>query len=183
MSADGALKFKIAALETEFEQIFELNYHTFVEEIPQHQPNPERRLIDRFHAQNTYLIALDEDHLIGMMAIRDQRPFSLDEKLGNIDPYLPPGRCLCEIRLLSVVPSRRNGAVFQGLLKLLLEHGVSKGYTLAVISGTVRQLKLYKHLGFKPFGPLVGPPDAQYQPMFLTLEKFQEYAAPILDDA
>jgi aspartate aminotransferase-like enzyme len=177
------LRFKIASNESELEQVFRLNYKTFVEEIPQHPPNPEKRLVDRFHHENAYLIALDADELIGMMAVRDKRPFSLDEKLGNIDRFLPPGRKICEVRLLSVLPSHRNGMVFQGLLKLLLEYGRSQRYNLAVISGTVRQQKLYKHLGFVPFGPLVGPKTAQYQPMYLTLEEFEEVATPLLNVA
>jgi aspartate aminotransferase-like enzyme len=41
-----------------------------------------------------------------------------------------------------------------------------------VISGTTRQLKLYRHLGFTPFGSLVGTTAAPYQPMYLTLETF-----------
>jgi aspartate aminotransferase-like enzyme len=180
MTAERPIVFKIASEESEFEQVIRLNYRTFVEEIPQHPPNPEHRLVDRFHHQNTYLIALEGDQLVGMLAVRGQRPFSLDEKLGNIDPYLPPGRRVCEVRLLSVVPTHRNGTVFQGLLKLLLDYGRSQRYNLAVISGTVRQLKLYKHLGFVPFARLVGPPEAQYQPMFLTIEEFEESADTIL---
>src|SRR5436190_17282711 len=181
MNAARSVAFKIASEESEFEQVFRLNYRTFVEELPQHPPNPEKRLVDRFHHENTYLIALDGDRVIGMMAVRDKRPFSLDEKLGNIDRYLPPGRKICEIRLLAVLPSHRNGMVFQGLLKLLLDYGLSQHYNLAVISGTVRQQKLYKHLGFVPFGRLVGPQEAQFQPMYLTLEEFQECARPILN--
>src|ERR1051326_8364019 len=181
MNAERGLRFKIPAGDSEFEQVFRLNYKTFVEEIPQHPPNAEKRLVDRVHHENTYLIALDCDHLIGMMAARDKRPFSLDEKLGNIDGYLPPGRKICEIRLLSVLPSHRNGMVFQGLLKLLLDYGKSQRYNLAVISGTVRQQKLYKHLGFVPFGPLVGSTEAQFQPMYLTLEEFVEVGTPLLN--
>ena len=181
MNGEQCLRFRIASEESEFEQIFRLNYKTFVEELPQHPPNPEKRLVDRFHHENTYLIALDGDELVGMMAVRDKRPFSLDEKLGNIDRYLPPGRKICEIRLLAVLPSHRTGMVFQGLLKLLLDYGVSRHYNLSVISGTVRQQKLYKHLGFVPFGPLVGAKEAQFQPMYLTLEEFEENAGPILN--
>ncbi|PYK97369.1 MAG: aminotransferase V [Verrucomicrobia bacterium] len=181
MNAEQSLHFKIASEEPEFEQIFRLNYKTFVEEIPQHPPNPEKRLVDRFHHENAYLIALDGGQLIGMMAVRDKRPFSLDEKLGNIDRYLPAGRRICEVRLLAVLPSHRNGMVFQGLLKLLLDYGLNQHYNLAVISGTVRQQKLYKHLGFVPFGPLVGSKEAQFQPMYLTLEEFVEVATPLLN--
>jgi aspartate aminotransferase-like enzyme len=183
MNAERTLRFKIASEESELEQIFRLNYKTFVEEIPQHPPNPERRLVDRFHHENAYLIALDSEELIGMMAVRDKRPFSLDEKLGNIDRYLPAGRKICEVRLLSVLASHRNGMVLQGLLTLLLEYGRSQRYNLAVISGTVRQQKLYKHLGFVPFGPMVGSKEAPYQPMYLTLEEFEEVATPLLNVA
>src|SRR6266576_439971 len=183
MNAERTLCLSIASEESEFEQVFRLNYKTFVEEIPQHPPNPEKRLVDRFHHENAYLIALDADQLIGMMAVRDQRPFSLDEKLGNIDRYLPPGRKICEIRLLSVLPSHRNGMVFQGLLKLLLEYGKSQRYNLAVISGTVRQQKLYKDLGFVPFGLLVGAMAADYLPVYLTVEEFEEVATPLLNVA
>src|ERR1041385_1920971 len=133
MNAERNLSFKIASEESEFEQVFRLNYKTFVEEIPQHPPNPEKRLGDRFHHENTYLIALDGDGLIGMIAVRDHRPFSLDEKLGNIDRFLPPGRKICEVRLLSVLPSHRNGMVFQGLLKLLLDYGKRQRYNLAAL--------------------------------------------------
>lgn len=162
-------QFKIALEQVEFEQIHRLNYRTFVEEIPQHQPNPERRLVDKFHAENCYLICLAEDCLAGMVAIRDQRPFSLDEKLPDLDSYLPPFRSICEIRLLAIEPQHRNGTVFGGLLQTAFTHRLSQGYDLAVMSGTVRQLKLYKRLGFIPFGPLVGPPEAQYQPMYWTM--------------
>jgi hypothetical protein len=47
---------KSADSETEFDQIFALNYHTFVEEIPQHEPNAVRKLKDKFHENNTYII-------------------------------------------------------------------------------------------------------------------------------
>jgi N-acyl-L-homoserine lactone synthetase len=95
MSSPGTLVYKIAETEAEFEQIHRLNYQTFVEEIPQHAPSPERRLVDKFHAENTYLIALVDGELAGMLAVRDRRPFSLDQKLPDLDAHLPPGRLIC----------------------------------------------------------------------------------------
>jgi hypothetical protein len=49
MSADSCLVFKVASEDSEFEQIHRLNYRTFVEEIPQHGPNPDCTLVDRFN--------------------------------------------------------------------------------------------------------------------------------------
>lgn len=46
-------------------------------------------------------------------------------------------------------------------------------YDFMLISATVRQLKLYGHIGFVPFGPLVGTPEAPYQPMYLSREAGQ----------
>ena len=172
-------RFRVAS-KKEFEQIHRLNYRTFVEEIPQHPPNTDGSLIDKFHDENTYVVCLAGERVVGMLSVRARRPFSLDAKLQNLDSYLPPRRSPCEFRLLAVEPAHRSGTVFLGLLKAMAEHAFAEGYDLAVISGTVRQLKLYRHLGFLPFGPLVGSDDALYQPMYLTKEAFEAGARTFL---
>jgi hypothetical protein len=115
-----------------------------------------------------------------MIAVRGARPFSLDEKLEHLDSYLPVGRSVCEIRLLAVDREHRGGQVFWGLGQCLVEHCKRQKYDLAIISGTVRQHKLYKHLGFVPFGPLVGTSEASFQPMYISLEAFEERAKELL---
>src|SRR5712664_2043016 len=180
MSARPPLVFKFASEDWEFEQIHRLNYKTFVQEIPQHQASPAERLVDKFHAQNTYLICLSGRKLAGMLAVRGDRPFSLDQKLENLGSFLPPGRNVCEIRLLAVERKFRGAQVLQGILALLWQHGIEKGYDLAIISGTPRQFKLYQHLGFVPFGPTVGAGEAQFQPMYVTLETFESTAREFL---
>jgi aspartate aminotransferase-like enzyme len=183
MNPQEPLVFKVATEDWEFEQIHRLNYKTFVEEIPQHQASPTQRLVDKFHAENTYLICLSNQKLAGMLAVRGNRPFSLDQKLPELDSHLPRGRTICEIRLLAIerkFRGARGGQVLQGILALLWQHGVEKGYDLAIISGTTRQQRLYQHLGFVPFGPLVGSGDAQFQPMYVTLETFEVTAREFL---
>lgn len=166
--------FRIAAAPWEIEQIHRLNYQAFVEEIPQHPPNPERRLVDKFHEQNVYVIGVDGERVMAMAALRDQRPFSLDQKLDNLDQYLPPHQHLGEIRLLYIVKEYRNAAAFRNLLEAGAKYGVDHGWDLAVISGTTRQVRLYRNLGFVPFGPLVGEPGTQFQPMYWTFSAFYE---------
>ncbi|MBN2506448.1 MAG: aminotransferase class V-fold PLP-dependent enzyme [Verrucomicrobia bacterium] len=170
--SNDALQFKIATEGWEFEAIHRLNYKTFVEEIPQHERNAAQRLVDKFHAENTYAICLHDRALVGMVAGRSARPFSLDQKLPDLERHLPPGRRVIEVRLLSVEKAYRNGFVFSRLTGLMAAHFRAQGYDLAVISGTVRQTRLYEHLGFVPFGPLVGSGEALFQPMYLTLEDF-----------
>ncbi|MGB7292159.1 MAG: aminotransferase class V-fold PLP-dependent enzyme [Thermodesulfobacteriota bacterium] len=169
------LIFKIASEEWEFEQIHKLNYKTFVEEIPQHEANAERALVDKFHQDNKYIICLRDNRLIGMVSIRDRRPFSLDQKLNNLDSYLPECSSIVEIRLLSVEGGYRRGHVLKGLLTTLIKQVQTHGYDLAIISATFNQMKLYKHLGFVPFGLLVGNDAAMFQPMYITLNAYKEF--------
>jgi predicted N-acetyltransferase YhbS len=154
---------------SEFSQIHELNYKTFVEEIPQHSQNEEKKLVDKFHDKNQYIIAKRGDKVIGMVCYNLQRPFSLDAKLNDFETYLPRYKRLAEIRLLSVTPDERNTKVSYRLLQYLCHELIGKGTDMAVISGTTRQLRLYSRIGFVPFGPLVGTTEALFQPMYITL--------------
>lgn len=195
--------YKVAETPAEFEAIHALNYRTFVEEIPQHAPNAEHRLVDKFHAENTYLIALVARHsdvesseaassrhrnvelpggqqLAGMISLRARRPFSLHAKLPDLDTHLLPGRRWAEVRLLAVDKEWRGSDVFVGLMRLLEREVTARGLGAAVVSATTRQRRLYEHLGFEPFGPLVGREGAWYQPMQVTLERFRQRIAPHL---
>lgn len=175
-----SLIYKLANTPEEFEAIHRLNYLTFVEEIPQHSPNSYKRLVDQFHDENTYAICLDGSELVGMIAGRCERPFSLDRKLDNLDGQLPSHTKVVEVRLLAVIAAYRKQAVFSRLAGLLARHFRNNGCDLAIISGTLRQLALYKHLGFEPFGEPVGSGDAIYQPMYMTLDRFTSNARTLL---
>ncbi|WP_447402781.1 aminotransferase class V-fold PLP-dependent enzyme [Lysinibacillus sp. fkY74-1] len=166
---------KIAQTNEEYEAIARLNYETFVEEIPQHEPNKQRLKIDRFHQENTYIVVYKKTELIGMVAFRDQRPFSMDEKIGKVEQFLPEEICgkICEIRLLAVKKNYRTGRVLLRLTQALNTFAYEKGYTAAVISGTTREEKLYKQMGFQQFAPAVGAKDAQFLPMVLTRDVFE----------
>jgi GNAT superfamily N-acetyltransferase len=177
MRPSPSLTYKIATEDWEFEAIHRLNYKTFVEEIPQHQANPDKKLVDTFHDENTYFICLQGDRLIGMVAVRANRPFSLDKKLDNLEAYLPEalreGRSMCEIRLLAMDKGHRSSRIAYKMLQKMGQYCESQGYDLWLISGTTEQIRLYEHIGFKPFGPLVGASGAQFQPMYLRFESIE----------
>lgn len=117
MSNSPELVFKVASEAWEFEQVHTLNYQTFVEEIPQHQQNTERKLVDRFHAENIYVICTYGRSVVAMIALRDKRPLSLDEKIEGLEFYLPPFESILEYRLLAVKKEYRNTATFIGIMK------------------------------------------------------------------
>ena len=178
-SPRGSLCVKLATEPFELEQIYALNHKTFVEEIPRYAAASNGRLVDRFDTENTYVIGLRHERVVGMVAIRGTRPFSLDERLPGLDAYLPAGRSICELRLLAIDRRERRGRLLPLLLQAVWRHTRACGYDLAIISGIVQQQKLYTHLGFEPFGPTIGTPDARFQPMMLTLERFAP-RAPVL---
>jgi len=170
-----SLIYKIATKASEFEQILTLNYRTFVEEIPQHEGNNSRTLIDKFHDENTYIVCMKEEQVIGMICVRSNRPFSLDGKIGEVEQHLPVAvENPCEIRLLAVDPDYRNGRAFLGLAQALIRYCLKLGYDAALISGTTREQKLYGQLGFQPFAYLTGDDKAAFQPMYLTKATFDE---------
>ena len=80
MKTEPGLKFKIAEHDWEFEAIHRLNYKTFVEEIPQHARNADERLIDKFHAENTYAIALEGERLDTRSELLEAFRRPLDER-------------------------------------------------------------------------------------------------------
>lgn len=170
---NNPLEYKIACEQDEFQQIYALNYQTFVEEIPQHEENENHILVDKFHEENTYVIAKADEEVVGMIAVRSKRPFSLDQKLNNLDEYLPVQAVPCEIRLLSVKEEYRSTRVFYQLCDRLVSYCLEHGFTMALISGTVHQLRLYKRMGFLPFAELVGEEEARFQPMYLTRASFE----------
>lgn len=168
-----SLLFGIAATAEDLRDIRALNYRTFVEEIPQHGPNSELSLPDRFENENTYFVCRCGNDIVGMIAVRCNRPFSLDAKVPGLDGWLPPHKSPCEIRLLAIAPRHRRGRILAGLMGMVVDYFETRGHDLALISGTLRQTKLYAHLGFTAFGPVVGSPEAPYQPMYQSVEHFR----------
>jgi len=176
MTTGAAVDIRIAREAWEFEQIHALNHRTFVLEIPRYAPASADRLIDRFHDENTYVIAVRGQTLVGMLAIRGHRPFALHDRVADLDAYLPAGGRVCELRLLAIERGERGGRLLAALVEQVWRHCDAAGHDVAIISATTRQLRLYRHLGFEPFGPTVGPPDARFQPMMLTRERFEPTA-------
>jgi hypothetical protein len=92
-------------------------------------------------------------------------------KLSNLDSYFPHGKTKpCELRLLSVKKEYRGGKIFLQIALQLMKYVLSQDCDIALISGTTKQEKLYKHIGFVPFAHLVGDEKAKFQPMFITHE-------------
>jgi len=110
----GQYRFKPARTDAELDQVDRLNYDTFVREVAQHGDPGTGRLIDKFHHENTYLIATRGDDVVGMAAAHDSPPFSIADRLPDPDVIERPGDRPLEVRLLAVRPDCRRGPIFYG---------------------------------------------------------------------
>jgi len=166
-------RIKIAEHLQEFDQINELNYQTFVEEIPQHVSlrNSNQKLVDQFDEENKYFIAKCNHNVIGMLAFRSQRPFSLDSKIQGLDQYLDNKNKYCEVRLLSVKKEYRKSKVALSLITTLIEYAMDQGCNAALISAYTKQIPLYRKFGCQPFSKRTIINNIEFQPMYVELTK------------
>lgn len=171
MYQDGRYVFKRAETSEELEQIHCLNYRTFVAEIPQHHDPGDGRLVDKFHAKNTYFIALRHGQVVGMISIHDQPPFSVADRLTDPSILTCPGSRPIEVRLLAIAPEQRKSSVLVGLVYQFYEFARANGYTHAYISGLEERLPLYQQFGFEPLGPAVRCGEASFVPMGITIPR------------
>jgi len=169
----GPYSFKVADTPAELTQIHQLNYRTFVREIPQHADDASGQLVDKFHEKNRYLIGLRDETVVGMMSAHDSPPFSITARLPDPTVLTADGVRPLEIRLLAVEPTERSSLVLSGLVWTLYQDAQSRGHTHFVISGVTEQLGLYEHLGFVPLGPPVGTGRAAFVPMWLPMDRVE----------
>lgn len=166
----GVFRFKVADQSDELEQIHRLLYRTFVLEIGQYPDSGTGRHVDKFHHKNTYFAALRDCQIKGMVAVHDQPPFSVADAIPckEILERLCPR--LLEVRLLAVDKDERGRQVLAGLLWLVHQHAVGRGYRHLTISGLLERQRMYRRMGFGPLGAPVRRGEAHFVPMLLDLE-------------
>jgi hypothetical protein len=170
----GRYRFKRAETKAEFEQMFRLNHDVFAGELGQYPPTPARRLVDKFHAKNHYMIALAGGRVVGMIAFHSQPPFSVADKLADPGVLAALGR-LVEVRLLAIAPAHRDRMLLTGLLLALFEQ--VREYDAIAISGHSAECPMYTELGFRALGPPVASGAAEFVPMAVEARDLEERAA------
>ena len=169
----GRYVFKCAETEAEMQQVHRLNHRTFVEEVGQYPDDGSEMLVDKFHDKNRYFIALEDETVVGMMAVHSEPPFSVTDRLE--DPALLDsfGKVM-EVRLFAIEPNKRYGPVSRGLLWLVYEWARLQGFTHLVISGIESRIRLYERMGFRRIGKPVEDGDAAFVPMVLSFDSIPQ---------
>ncbi|MGC2161712.1 MAG: aminotransferase class V-fold PLP-dependent enzyme [Silvibacterium sp.] len=163
--------FKEVESATEIEQIHALNHRIFAEEIAQHHRQPSGLLVDRFHLQNKYFIAVLDGTVAGMISAHGGPEFSVTKRLP--DPAILQRFALpLEVRLLAIDPRLRNRTVLAGLLWQVYDFGVSHGFSHLLISGIAQRERMYRKLGFSALGPAVPEGSASFIPMVMAIGRY-----------
>ncbi len=158
------LLFKEAESSTELEQVHALNHRVFADEIGQHTINSSGLLIDRFHAQNRYFIAVRDGVVVGMISANAGPEFSIAKRLTNLRVLHDLPRPL-EIRLLAIDPQQRNRMILAGLVWQVYSFSLSNGFSHLLISAITERESMYRKLGFRSLGPPVPDGAASFTPM------------------
>jgi aspartate aminotransferase-like enzyme len=162
------LLFRQARSSADLEQIHVLNHRVFAEEIAQHRPEPSGLLVDRFHEQNHYFVAVREDVVIGMISAHAGPEFSVKRRLPDAS-LLTSLPCPIEVRLLAIEPKERNRTVLAGLLWQAYDYAVTGGYSHLLISAISTRQAMYQKMGFHALGPAVPEGEASFVPMLMPL--------------
>ena len=169
LDCSGPTTYQRAETDQDFEQVYRLNHDIFCLEVGQYDAKPAGRLIDKFHHKNIYYLALRQGELVGMVAVHDEPPFSIANRLA--DPAALGRRCPrpLEVRLLALRPSVRRGSLLFGLLWRVYDHAQRHGHSHLLISGVGERVSMYERLGFESLGPPVVAGSAEFVPMVLEV--------------
>lgn len=125
-------------------------------------------LIDRFHVQNRYFVAVQDGVVIGMISAHGGPEFSITKRLPNPAELLNFPLPL-EVRLLAIERQNRNRTVLAGLLWQVYRYAVSNQYSHLLISGISQRVPMYRKMGFSVLGPPVPEGQARFIPMVMPI--------------
>src|SRR6266404_3838310 len=158
---------KLAETEQEYLGIRRLNHRTFASELGQHETTADELLADRFEHKSRYIITLHGSEVIGMVAIHDQPPFSIAQRLPDASLLDRIAGKKLEVRLLAIDPAHRNRMV-----RSIADSG-SRRWARRFPAGRRITFRLLLRVGELPDDPpryraLAAPPPTREAPTPLT---------------
>jgi histidinol-phosphate/aromatic aminotransferase/cobyric acid decarboxylase-like protein len=157
--------------ELDREAIYRIRHEVYASELAQHSKNPSGRLTDPLDGVNTYLVAKVGSEVAGFVSITPpgSHGLSLDKYFSRDKLPFPVDERLYEVRLLTVVRSRRGAQVamllMYGAYRLIESLG---GRAIAGI-GRLEVLDMYRRAGLRPLGLRTRSGEVTYELMFADL--------------
>ncbi|MGB0954217.1 MAG: GNAT family N-acetyltransferase [Planctomycetota bacterium] len=156
--------------EADLPAIRSLLHRTFVDELGQYQRTGGSSHQDKFEHKNVHFLAEEEGQLLGLIAAHGEAPFSVAARIPAHTSFDSLADRPLEVRLLSVIPSRRRSRIAFQLMAAVFGYAREHGYHELWISGVDEQLPLYRKLGFEALGPAVPDGDVAFTPMRVRLD-------------
>ncbi|MER7482485.1 histidinol-phosphate transaminase [Streptomyces sp. NPDC126510] len=137
--------------------IHELRHRVYAEELGQHVPNAEGRLVDGLDGDNVYLVAARDAGRVGFVSVTPPWAgrYGLDKYLTRAELPLLDEADVFEVRLLTVEPDARAGAAGALLMYAALRWIASRGGRRVVAMGRADLLGMYRAAGLRPVGRTV----------------------------
>ncbi|MFF7892260.1 aminotransferase class I/II-fold pyridoxal phosphate-dependent enzyme [Streptomyces sp. NPDC007907] len=137
--------------------IHELRHRVYAEELGQHAPNAQGRLVDGLDGDNVYLVAARGAERVGFVSVTPPwvGRYGLDKYLTRAELPLLDEADVFEVRLLTVEPHARSGAAGGLLMYAALRWIASRGGRRVVAMGRADLIGMYRAAGLRPVGRTV----------------------------
>ncbi|HVM60824.1 MAG TPA: aminotransferase class I/II-fold pyridoxal phosphate-dependent enzyme [Verrucomicrobiae bacterium] len=161
----------------DLDTIYQLRHEVYARELGQHPVSAEGRLTDHLDGHNHYIIARQDDTIVGFISITPPSSprYSVDKYFGRETLPFPFDEKLYELRILTVLKPYRSRETHLALMYAGLRWVQERGGTRIVAIGRRDIMGLYEGVGLKPLGRLAQSGAVTYELMSETVTGIQNY--------
>jgi histidinol-phosphate/aromatic aminotransferase/cobyric acid decarboxylase-like protein len=157
------------------ETIYRLRFDIYSRELGQHQANAEARLCDEIDKWNQYLVVKEDGALTGFVSVTPPSAprFSIDKYFRRDELPLRTGETTYEVRLLTVIGSRRGSELAGLLMYAALRLVEAEGGHHIIGIGRREVMRLYQRCGMRATGRLTTAGRVTYELMHAPVEELR----------
>lgn len=140
------------ASESDKSEIYKIRHRVYAEELKQHRSNSSAELRDNLDLCNHYIVAKQEDKVIGFFSLTSPNSisYSVDKYFDRCSVPYPFDDHLYEVRLLTVIKPKRNSCLTFALMFASFRWVQSHGGRHIVSICRSDLLGMYKKAGLPP---------------------------------
>lgn len=133
-------------------EIYKIRHHVYAKELHQHKANPSCELSDELDAVNQYIVAKQEQNVVGFISITPptSTKYSVDKYFTRSSIPYDFDDYLYEIRLLTIIEPKRKSSLALALMFASFRWVQSHGgkYIVSICRSDI--LAMYKKAGLQP---------------------------------
>ncbi len=166
------------------DQIYRIRHDVYAEELGQHLRNADGILRDTLDDENEYIVVREQDRVVAFISITPPwaKSFSIDKYFSRLELPVRFHDSLYELRLLTIIESRRNTSVLPMLVKASFDYLLTKGATEAIAIGRSEILSMYEGIGFERLGFTTKSGRVVYELMRIDEQSFRNKSELILSE-